>query len=73
MLALKRAFLLIMLVLGPAVLTMLSYRAAEFVLVRTHRVIDPGILQLVTVCEFILFFLVAVLEVRARWAARPHD
>ena len=73
MLALKRAFLLIMVLAVPPILTALSYDAAELVLARTHRVIDPGVLRIVTICEFILFFFVAVLEAKARWAAPSSE
>ncbi len=73
MLALKRAFLLVMVLVVPPLLTGLSYDAARFVLDETHRGIAPGVVRLVSVCEFILFFIIAVFEARARWGAPSPD
>lgn len=69
MLVLKRVLLVLMTLLLPPVLTWASYGIAQFVLEATHRVIDPGIMQLASAAEFVLFFFIAVLEARERWAA----
>lgn len=71
MLALKRIFLLLMIPVVPAILTVASYRAAEFVLARTHRFIAPETIRFVTIVEFCVFVFIAALDAKARWAVRP--
>lgn len=73
MLVLKRILLLLMIPVVPAILAAASYWAAEFVLVRTHRFIAPETIRLVTIAEFCVFVFIAVLDAKARWAARPTN
>jgi len=73
MLIVKRLLIVVMVLVLPAVLTGLSYEAAEFVLFKTNRYIDPETIRLVTMIEFAIFFFVALLDARARWAAYPSN
>jgi len=73
MLIVKRLLIVVMVLVVPAVLTGLSYEAAEFVLFKTNRYIDPETVRLVTMIELAIFFFVALLDARARWAADPSN
>lgn len=73
MLFVRRLLIVIMVLVVPAVLTWLSYEAAVFILLKTHRFIDPHILRLVTAIEFVVFFFIALLDARARWLANPSN
>lgn len=73
MLIVRRFFILVMTMVVPAALTAASYEAAQFVLFKTNRYIDPEIIRLVTIVEFAIFFFIALLDARARWAAHPSN
>jgi hypothetical protein len=69
MLALKRLFLIIFVLVIPAVLTGLVYWGTNALLVATNRVIDPQIIHLTAALAFAAFFFIAILEVKDRWSA----
>jgi hypothetical protein len=69
MLALKRLLLLIFVLAAPPTLTALLYYGTFALLSATNRVIDPQIVQYAAVAEFVVFFLIAILEARSRWSA----
>ena len=54
----------------PVILTALLYWGTLALLAATNRVIDPEIVQYAAVGEFAIFFFVAMLEARSRWAAQ---
>ncbi len=68
MLALKRLLLVILVLTLPAALTALLYWATGALLAATNRVIDPQIIWLAAIVEFVAFSFVAVLEARDRWS-----
>jgi len=67
MLALKRLFLVIFVLVVPVVLTALLYFGANALLHATNRVIDPQIVNGAAVVEIVLFFLVSLPELKNRW------
>lgn len=73
MLIVKRLFILITMLVVPVLLTAASYKLAQFVLFKTHRYIDPETIQIVTIIEFAIFFFIALLDARERWAAHPSN
>jgi sterol desaturase/sphingolipid hydroxylase (fatty acid hydroxylase superfamily) len=73
MLVVKRLLIVVMVLVVPAVLTALSYEGAELVLLKTNRYIDPETIRLVTLVEFAIFFFIALLDARARWAAHSSN
>ena len=73
MLALKRALLVIFVLLGPVLLTALLWWGTNALLAATNRVIDPQILRAAAILELIVFFLVAALEAKDRWSAQPEQ
>jgi hypothetical protein len=68
MLALKRLFLVIFVLVAPVAFSAAIYFGALALLRATNRVIDPQILQAVAVGGFAVFFLLAILEAKARWS-----
>jgi hypothetical protein len=69
MLALKRLWLIIFVLLAPLLMTALLNWAARALLVATNRVIDPQILEYAAIAEFAIFLFVAFLEAKNRWSA----
>ena len=69
MLALKRLWLIIFVLVAPPVMTMLLNWGTRALLAATNRVIDPKILQYAAISEFVVFFVVAFLEAKNRWSA----
>ena len=69
MLALKRLFLVIFVLVAPVVMAMVLNIGAKALLTATNRVIDPQILQDAFYVEIVVFFFVAILEAKARWSA----
>jgi hypothetical protein len=67
MLALRRAMLVIFVLVVPVILTALLYYGTFALLAATNRVIDRHIVDLLAYGEFAAFFLVALLEARSRW------
>lgn len=73
MLALKRLLLVIFVLAVPPLLTALLYWGTNALLAATNKVIDPQILRVAAVSEFIVFLLVAMLEAKDRWFPRTPD
>ena len=73
LLLLKRFLLLLMIAIVPTGLTAASYWGAQQLLAATHRVIAPETIRLVSMIEFAAFLFIAVLEAKARWAARSSN
>jgi hypothetical protein len=69
MLALRRLLLVIFVLVVPPLLTRLLYLATNALLAATNRVIDPEFIRYAAAIEFVVFFFIAVLEVRGRWSA----
>lgn len=69
MLALKRLWLIIFVLIAPVVMTVLLNWTARALLAATNRVIDPQILQYAAIAEFAVFLFIAVLEAKNRWSA----
>jgi len=69
MLALKRLWLIIFVLIAPLLMTALLNWASRALLAATNRVIDPQILQYAALTEFVVFFFVAFLEAKNRWSA----
>ena len=69
MLALKRLWLIIFVLLAPLLMTALLNWASRALLAATNRVIDPQILEYAAIAEFVIFFFVALLEAKNRWSA----
>jgi hypothetical protein len=69
MLALKRLWLIIFVLVAPLLMTALLNWTARALLAATNRVIDPQILGYAAVAEFAIFFFVAILEAKSRWSA----
>ena len=69
MLALKRLLLVIFVLAMPVILTGLLYLGTNALLAATNRVIDPEIIRYAAAIEFVVFFFIAVLEVKGRWSA----
>jgi hypothetical protein len=69
MLALKRALLVIFVLVAPPLLAGLLYLGTGALLAATNRVIDPKVIQDAAVVEFVIFFFFAVLEAKSRWSA----
>ena len=69
MLALKRLWLIIFVLVAPVFMTVLLNWATRALLAATNRVIDPQILQYAAITEFAIFFFVAFLEAKNRWSA----
>ncbi len=69
MLALKRLWLIIFVLVVPPFLTTLLYYGTFALLGAANRVIDPQIVRYAAVGEFVLFFFIAALEARSRWSA----
>jgi hypothetical protein len=69
MLALKRLWLIIFVLVTPLLVTALMNWGTRALLVATNRVIDPQILQYAAITEFSLFFIIAFLEAKNRWSA----
>ncbi len=69
MLALRRALLVIFVLVAPVVLTGLLYWGSLALLAATNRVIEPGTIHLTAAIAFAAFFFVAILEARSRWSA----
>ncbi|HWD50625.1 MAG TPA: hypothetical protein VG309_11905 [Rhizomicrobium sp.] len=67
MVALKRLFLVIFVLVVPVILTALLYLGTNTLLHATNRVIDPQIVNGAAVVEFVLFFLMSLPELRNRW------
>jgi hypothetical protein len=67
MVALKRLFLVIFVLVVPVILTALLYLGTNTLLHATNRVIDPQIVDGAAVVEFVLFFLMSLPELRNRW------
>ena len=68
MLAVKRALLVIFVLVTPVILTALLYWGTGALLAATNRVIDPEIIRIAAAVEFAAFLLVAVMEARDRWS-----
>jgi hypothetical protein len=73
MLALRRALLVIFVLIVPPLLTGLLYWGTNALLAATNRVIDPQILRAAAAIECIVFLLVAVLEAKDRWSTRTPE
>lgn len=69
MLALRRLLLVIFVLVVPPLLTGLLYLGTTALLAATNRVIDPEIIRYAAAIEFVVFFFIAVLEVKGRWSA----
>ncbi|HEY8696360.1 MAG TPA: hypothetical protein VIM02_01990 [Rhizomicrobium sp.] len=69
MLALRRLLLVIFVLVVPPLLTGLLYLATGALLAATNRVIDPEFIRYAAAIEFVVFFFIAVLEVKGRWSA----
>ena len=67
MTALRRLSLFGFVVIAPPVMTALLCGASWFLLIATHRVIDPRVLWYAAAIELPLFLLFAVLEAKNRW------
>lgn len=67
MVALKRLFLVIFVLVVPVIWTALLYLGTNTLLHATNRVIDPQIVDGAAVVEFVLFFLMSLPELRNRW------
>ena len=63
----RRAVLVALLVTVPFLLTWLVYLGSTYLLAATSRTIDPHILIFASAIEMLVFFLVAILEVKDRW------
>jgi len=68
MLALKRLLLVIFVLVAPLAASAGVYFGSLALLAATNRVIDPEIIQLVALGGFGVFFVIAVLEAKARWS-----
>jgi hypothetical protein len=69
MLALRRLLLVIFVLVVPPLLTGLLYLGTGALLAATNRVIDPEFIRYAAAIEFVVFFFIAVLEVKGRWSA----
>lgn len=67
LLLIRRSVLVLLLLTCPPLLTWGMYHASVFVLDETHRVINPHVLWYATVGELLVFFFIAILEVKDRW------
>jgi hypothetical protein len=66
----RRALLVLMIVIFPAAATWALYHLSIWILHATNRIVaDPQMLSWLTVGEFLLFTFGAVLEARSRWSA----
>ena len=68
MLALKRLWLVIFVLVVPAIVTGLLYWGTQTLLAATNRVIDPTELYWISGIEFAVLFLVAALDAKGRWS-----
>jgi hypothetical protein len=66
----RRALLVLMVVVFPAAATFALFHLSLWLLHATGRIVaDPRMLTYLTVGEFVLFTFGAVLEARSRWSA----
>jgi hypothetical protein len=66
---LRRAFLLVVCILGPPILATAFLFATRLWLVETHRYINPGVLRIAYIVELVLFYVAGLVELRSRWSA----
>jgi hypothetical protein len=64
----RRAALILFVLIAPGALTWLMYQASVFALAVTNRTIDPEVLTYAAIIEFVVFTWVAILEARSRWS-----
>jgi hypothetical protein len=63
----RRLVLIIVVLAVPPVLTAALYYGTQYALAASHKMVDPQILYYATIAELVAFFLVMLLELRARW------
>ena len=63
----RRLFLILVVLVVPPLLTAGFYFGTKFMLAATHKVVDPQIFFYLTMSELVAFYVVMLLELRARW------
>ncbi len=64
---LRRALLLVLLLVVPLLLTQALALGTDYLLAALRRYVEPDTLRYAAIAEFGLFFLIGLLEVRGRW------
>ncbi|MGD0867666.1 MAG: hypothetical protein ABSA49_19150 [Rhizomicrobium sp.] len=67
MTAVRRIFIVLLVLVIPPLLTVAMYVGTEHVLAATNYTIDPRILTFAAYSELAAFAFVAILEARDRW------